>query len=230
MHVLVTGGAGFIGSHLVDHLLAQGCRVRVLDDCSSGSLDRLAHVRSRVQIIVADVRDPAALHLAALVSVVQSLAEPAETYDVNLLGTLRVLEAARLSGVRRVVLASTCAVYGNTERLPVRETDPPAPVSPYAASKLAAEEALQLYTRLYGLETVALRFFKCLWAASGSRLTLCGCGAALSGGVARRAPTDDLWRWPPDARFYLCRRYCRRPVGGRDAAGHQRRRVQCGSW
>jgi nucleoside-diphosphate-sugar epimerase len=170
MHVLVTGGAGFIGSHLVELLLQRGCTVCVLDDFSSGSPARLAHFGSDVQVIEGDVRDPQALatamqgaelvfHLAALVSVIQSVEQPAETFDVNLLGTLRVLEVARQNGVRRVVLASTCAIYGDTASLPVRESDPPAPVSPYAASKLAAEEALKLYTRLHGLETVSLRFF-----------------------------------------------------------------------
>jgi nucleoside-diphosphate-sugar epimerase len=170
MHVLVTGGAGFIGSHLVELLVQRGCTVCVLDNFSSGSPARLAHFGPDVQVIQGDVRDPQALatamqgaelvfHLAALVSVIQSVEQPAETFDVNLLGTLRVLEAARQNGARRVVLASTCAIYGDTASLPVRESDPPAPVSPYAASKLAAEEALKLYTRLHSLETVSLRFF-----------------------------------------------------------------------
>ncbi|NWG19346.1 MAG: GDP-mannose 4,6-dehydratase [Chloroflexi bacterium] len=170
MQVLVTGGAGFIGSHLVERLVTTGDRVRILDNFSSGSVDRLAHLGADVQVQAGDVRDPRALaaaaegteviyHLAALVSVVQSVAQPVETFDVNLTGTLHVLEAARLGGVRRVILASTCAIYGDTHRLPVSEQDPPAPLSPYATSKLAAEEALKLYTRLHRLETVSLRFF-----------------------------------------------------------------------
>ncbi|MCS6882514.1 MAG: GDP-mannose 4,6-dehydratase [Oscillochloridaceae bacterium] len=170
MQVLVTGGAGFIGSHLVEHLVATGDHVRVLDNFSTGSLDRLAHLGTDVQVHTGDVRDTGALaaaaegteviyHLAAIVSVVQSVAQPVETFDVNLTGTLQVLEAARRAGIRRVILASTCAVYGDTHKLPVSEQDPPAPLSPYAASKLAAEEALKLYTRLHGLETVSLRFF-----------------------------------------------------------------------
>ncbi len=170
MQVLVTGGAGFIGSHLVERLVATGDRVRVLDNFSTGSADRLAHLGADVQVQAGDVRDPRALataaegaeviyHLAALVSVVKSVAQPVETFDINLSGTLHVLEAARQSGVRRVVLASTCAIYGDTHKLPVSEQDPPAPLSPYATSKLAAEEALKLYTRLHRLETVSLRFF-----------------------------------------------------------------------
>lgn len=170
MHALVTGGAGFIGSHLVQRLLERGCAVRVLDDFSSGSRARLDGLGPAVEVVEGDVRDPGALaaavagadtifHLAALVSVTQSVEQPVETFDVNLLGTLRLLEAARQAGAARVVLASTCAVYGDAAALPVSEGTPPAPLSPYAASKLAAEEALKLYSRLHGLATVSLRFF-----------------------------------------------------------------------
>lgn len=169
MNVLITGGAGFIGAHLAEALVGRA-RARVLDNFSNSAPARLARVAPAAEVIRGDVRDPAALaaaaagaevifHLAALVSVVQSLAQPVETFDVNLTGTLRVLEAARHAGARRVVLASTCAVYGDSARLPLAEGDPAAPRSPYAASKLAAEQALALYARLYGLETVALRFF-----------------------------------------------------------------------
>jgi len=98
-------------------------------------------------------------HLAAMVSPVQSVEQPIEAHAVNTTGTLQVLEAARAAGARRVVQASSCAVYGNTQRLPIGEADPPQPLSPYAASKLAAEQYGQMYTRLYGLEVVALRFF-----------------------------------------------------------------------
>jgi nucleoside-diphosphate-sugar epimerase len=170
MRTLVTGGAGFIGAHLVRRLLERGSHVRVLDNFTSGSRERLAELGPAVAVVEGDVRDPGALaaaaagvdaifHLAALVSVTQSVEQPVESFEVNLLGTLRLLEAARQAGVGRVVLASTCAVYGDAAALPVSEATPPAPLSPYAASKLAAEEALRLYTRLHGLETVALRFF-----------------------------------------------------------------------
>lgn len=170
MKILVTGGAGFIGSHLVHWLVSQQHNVRVLDNLSSGKLAALDPVRSAITFIEGDIRDADTVaaavagvdlvfHLAALVSVVQSVEQPAEAYQTNVMGTLHLLEAARLTGVRRFVQASTCAVYGNTETLPVSEAEPPQPLSPYAATKLAAEQAGQLYTGLYGLETVALRFF-----------------------------------------------------------------------
>jgi nucleoside-diphosphate-sugar epimerase len=170
MHILVTGGAGFIGSHLVRWLVEQQHRVRVIDNLSSGKLEWLGSARSAVDFVKADIGDFAAMqavsqhidlvvHLAALVSVVESTEHPLRAYATNTSGTLHVFEAARLQGVRRVVHMSSSAVYGDTETLPVPESEPASPLSPYAASKLAAEQAGQLYTRLYGLETVALRGF-----------------------------------------------------------------------
>ncbi len=170
MQTLVTGGAGFIGSHLVNWLARHGHKVRVIDNLSSGKAERLAHLQPDVELIVADIRDTERLaeatagvevvfHLAAMVSVVQSIEEPLEAQDINATGTLRVLEAARQAGVRRVVQASTCAVYGNNTSLPITEEAQPQPLSPYAATKLAAEQWGQLYTALYGLEVVAARFF-----------------------------------------------------------------------
>jgi UDP-glucose 4-epimerase len=170
MNILVTGGAGFIGSHLVEWLVEQGHRVRVLDNFSSGRREALEPLRSSIELVAGDIRDFAcvessargvdlAIHLAAMVSVNQSVEQPLDAQAINATGTLHVLEAARRAGVRRLVQASSCAVYGNTERLPVSEDDRPEPLSPYALTKLAAEQAGQLYTRLYGLETVSLRFF-----------------------------------------------------------------------
>lgn len=170
MQTLVTGGAGFIGSHLVNWLVQHGHTVRVIDNLSSGKAERLAHLQPDVELIVADIRDTERLaeatagvevvfHLAAMVSVVQSIEEPLEAQDINATGTLRVLEAARQAGVRRVVQASTCAVYGNNTSLPITEEAQPQPLSPYAATKLAAEQWGQLYTALYKLEVVAARFF-----------------------------------------------------------------------
>ncbi len=171
---VVTGGAGFIGSHLVDALLAQGRRVRVLDNMSTGREANLDDARrnggERLELTVGDVRDPAAVketlagaervfHLAALVSVQQSVEHPRFCHEVNVTGTLNVLEEACRAGVRRVVLASTCAVYGDDPELPKREEMPPQPQSPYAASKWMDEIYAGLYRRLYGLETAALRFF-----------------------------------------------------------------------
>jgi UDP-glucose 4-epimerase len=167
---LVTGGAGFIGSHLVAGLVAAGWRVRVLDDLSSGREANLADVRDGVELLRGDVRDERALaqavadvevvfHQAALASVPLSVAEPLRTHSVNVDGTLSVLEAARRAGVRRVVYAASSSAYGDGEELPKLETMPVNPVSPYALQKHAGELYCRLYTRLYGLEAVALRYF-----------------------------------------------------------------------
>ncbi len=167
---LVTGGCGFIGSHLVEALAAEGHEVRVFDNLSSGRAENLAAARGRVELILGDVRHPDQLapamagvagvfHEAALVSVAESVERPRENYEINVMGTVNVLEAARAAGVRRVVFASTAAVYGNAPELPKREDMRPAPESPYAAAKLAAEHVLAVHARLYGLETVSLRYF-----------------------------------------------------------------------
>ncbi len=167
---LVTGGAGFIGSHLVDKLVDEGARVSVLDDFSSGREENLRRSADAILVHRADLRDEDAVrsaiqgcdtvfHLAAIPSVVQSVDDPVHCHDVNVTGTLRVLEACRQAGVRRVVLAASCAAYGNDPVLPKREDMPPQPASPYASQKLMCEEYARLYSALYGLETVALRFF-----------------------------------------------------------------------
>lgn len=170
MNILVTGGAGFIGSHLVEWLVRQGHRVRVLDDFSTGRRERLAALPSPVELITGDIRDfgivqaaaeevECIFHLAAMVSVSESIERPLDAEAINAMGTLHVLEAARQAGTRRVVQASSCAVYGNSESLPINEEETPDPLSPYAATKLAAECLGRLYTRLYETEAVALRFF-----------------------------------------------------------------------
>ncbi|MBN1556946.1 MAG: SDR family oxidoreductase [Lentisphaerae bacterium] len=167
---LVTGGCGFIGSHLCERLAAEGAAVRVLDNLSSGYEANLAAVRGRVDLRRGDIRDPDAVgdamqgatyvfHLAALVSVVDSIERPLDNHAINIAGTLNVLEAARRAGVRRVVLASSAAVYGNTPELPKRESMLPQPESPYAAAKLAGEALLSVYSRQYGLPGAALRYF-----------------------------------------------------------------------
>lgn len=167
---LVTGGAGFIGSHIVEALVARGDRVRVLDDLSSGRPENLAAVRDRVEFIEGSIEDPAAVkqaaqgvaqvfHLAAMVSVPQSMAHPLAAERANALGTLNVLQAARDAGARRLVLSSTCAVYGDEPSLPKHEQSPILPQSPYAISKFAAEQYCRLFTESFGLETVVLRYF-----------------------------------------------------------------------
>jgi UDP-glucose 4-epimerase len=167
---LVTGGAGFIGGHLVDRLVAEDWAVRVLDDFSSGSRENLAGSIGRIELMRGDVRDPdtvvrasegveVVFHQAAVPSVPRSLAHPWWTHSVNVDGTLRVLEAARRAGARRVVYAASSSAYGDTEKLPKLETMPPDPLSPYALQKYCGEVYCRLYTELFGLETVALRYF-----------------------------------------------------------------------
>jgi nucleoside-diphosphate-sugar epimerase len=167
---LVTGGGGFIGSHLVRALVRRGERVRVLDNGFSGSRQRMADVLAGVEWREGDVRDVAAVreacrgvevvfHLAAVASVPRSIAEPEMTHATNLTGTLNVLVAAQQAGVRRVVYASSSAVYGDLPGSPKRETMPLQPLSPYAAHKLAGEHYCRLWHELHGLETVALRYF-----------------------------------------------------------------------
>lgn len=167
MRSLVTGGAGFIGSHLAAALAARGDDVLVFDNLSTGSRDNLAGIDAR--LIVGDIRDGEALeqtmqgvervfHLAAMISVPVSMEQPQECYAINLQGSLNVLESARRAGVGRVVLSSSAAVYGGLEG-EVSEDSPLHPVSPYAASKLAMEQAAALYAEVYALPTVALRYF-----------------------------------------------------------------------
>lgn len=167
---LVTGGAGFIGSHLVDALLARGARVRVLDDLSSGREENLAGVASAIELIVGDIRDPAVcaracegarfvFHQAARGSVPRSLAEPAATIAINVMGTANVFAAARDQGVERVVYASSSSVYGDDERLPKREGQEGAPLSPYAASKWMNEELAAVFARCYPMTFAGLRYF-----------------------------------------------------------------------
>jgi UDP-glucose 4-epimerase len=173
MQTLVTGGAGFIGSHLVDALLARGDAVTVVDDLSSGRESNLANaLEAGARLQRADIRDGQALaelvaaaapqaifHLAAQVDVRRSLADPAHDARTNVEGTINVLEAARAAGTQRVVFASTGgAIYGDTDVLPTPESVPALPMAAYGQSKLCAELYLGLYARLYGLSTLALRF------------------------------------------------------------------------
>lgn len=168
--VLVTGAAGFIGSHLVDSLLKRGASVRALDDFSTGSRDNLSHCIGRIDLIEADIRNAGrcqeacegvdfVFHEAALGSVPRSLRDPATTLEVNVSGTANVLAAARQAGVRRVIYASSSSVYGDSEQLPRREGEEGRPLSPYALSKSMTEELADVFARCYGMALIGLRYF-----------------------------------------------------------------------
>lgn len=170
MNVLVTGGAGFIGSHLVTRLVREGHAVRVLDNLTTGKRENLAEVLGDVDLQVGDIRDEGAVarasegrelvfHEAAIVSVPYSVEHPRETHAVNVQGTLNVALAARDAGARRIVFASSAAVYGEDPELPKRETHVPRPVSPYGVEKITGEHYLHAFSRVYGLESVCLRYF-----------------------------------------------------------------------
>jgi UDP-glucose 4-epimerase len=169
VRVLVTGGGGFIGSHLVERLLERGAEVRVLDSFATGRRENLAHLPD-VELIEGDVQSfervhhavrgcEVVLHEAALPSVPRSIQDPLTTSAVNITGTLNVLLASRDAGVRRVVYASSSSVYGTGGPLPKQEGQPTAPISPYAVSKLAGEGFCRSFTAIYGLECVSLRYF-----------------------------------------------------------------------
>ncbi len=208
--VLVTGGAGFIGSHLAERLLADGHAVRVLDNFSTGSRANLPFADrygAALTVIEGDIRDVPTVaralagvgvvyHQAAMRSVPRSVEDPLGANEHNVTGTLNVLQAARQAGVRRVVYASSSSVYGDRPDLPKREDQPPAPISPYAVSKTAGEQYATVWSRLYGVETVGLRYFNVfgprqdpaseyaaviprfiLWALRGEPLQIHGDGA-----------------------------------------------------
>ncbi|HKG54854.1 MAG TPA: SDR family oxidoreductase [Anaerolineales bacterium] len=175
MKYLVTGGAGFIGSHIVRTLLEQGASVRVLDNFSSGKRENLEDLtrqfkEDQLEILEGDLREAARVeeavrgveiifHEAAFVSVPQSMDEPQTCFDVNITGTSRLLDMARAAGVKRVVVASSAAIYGESDALPLVEETLPQPLSPYAVSKRVDEMYAELFTGSFGLEAVALRYF-----------------------------------------------------------------------
>ena len=167
---LVTGGAGFIGSNIVDELVKKGEEVRVVDDFSSGKRENLEAVSTKVEIVDGDIRDTAlmkkvtkgcdfVIHQAALRSVPKSMENPGLYDDVNVTGTLNVLMASKENDVKRVVFASSSSIYGDTKKLPQSEDQIPQPISPYAATKLAGEHYCRVFAKSFGLETVALRYF-----------------------------------------------------------------------
>ena len=170
MNVLVTGGAGFIGSHLTERLVTDGHNVRVLDNLSDGFRENIERISGKFEFLEGDLRNPddcrravsgveLIFHEGALGSVPRSIDDPQTSYDVNVMGTLNLLLAARDAGVRRLVYASSSSVYGDSTVSPKHEELTPNPLSPYAVSKLSAEQTCLVFNRIYGLETVALRYF-----------------------------------------------------------------------
>ena len=170
LKILVTGGAGFIGSNIVGELLRRGYSVKVLDNFSSGKRENLKGFEKDIELIEGDIRSyhivqdavsgvEIVLHQAALPSVPRSIKDPITSNDVNVNGTLNILEASVAAKVRRVVYASSSSVYGDNPQLPKKETMIPNPLSPYAVSKLAGEKYCSVFSRIYGLETIALRYF-----------------------------------------------------------------------
>jgi UDP-glucose 4-epimerase len=168
--VVVTGAAGFIGSHLTDGLLARGYEVYGIDNFSTGRRENIAHLGRGFHLVEADIRDKEAVakcvqgaelvfHQAALASVPRSIDDPIGTGDVNVIGTLNLLEQSRRNGVRRFIYASSSSVYGDSETLPKTESMPVNPLSPYAVSKLVGEYNCRVFHRIHGLETVSLRYF-----------------------------------------------------------------------
>jgi len=170
MKFLVTGGAGFIGSHIATALVQRGDQVLVFDNPSTGSLENLAHLKGKVEFVEGDLQDRSALeevvkeidivyHQAALASVPRSVAKPMDTHAACVTGTLNVLDCSRLADVQRVIYAGSSSAYGDQPFSSKREQDLPSPLSPYAAAKFAGESYCRAFTATYGLETVVIRYF-----------------------------------------------------------------------
>src|SRR3989344_556754 len=167
---VVTGGAGFIGSHIADALIERGCKVRIIDNLSTGKKENIAHILDRIEFIEDSILSDDALkrafkdadlvfHQAAVPSVPKSIKDPLTSHEANSTGTLKVLLAARELGVKRVIYSTSSSVYGDTKIFPPPETPPPNPLSPYALQKFTGEKYATLFYKLYGLETVVLRYF-----------------------------------------------------------------------
>ncbi len=216
MKYLVTGGAGFIGSHIVSALLERGASVRILDNFSTGKRENIEELTRRfeenqLEVLEGDVRDAShveeavrgvevVFHEAAFVSNPQSMQEPQTCFDVNITGTSLLFEAARKAGVRRAVIASSAAIYGESEALPLVEETPLQPLSPYAVSKRVDEMYAELFTSAFGFEVVALRYFNVYGPRQRPELDVCRGGPDLCPPIAGSPVCDGFRRWQPNAR------------------------------
>ena len=230
---LVTGGAGFIGSSIVRALLARGDRVRVIDNFFSGKRENLTEVAGDIELIEGDVRVEADLqralagvelvfHQAAIPSVPRSLVDPIASHEANATATLKLLHAAKAAGVRRVVYAASSSAYGDTPTLPKIETMRPAPLSPYAVSKLAGEHYCQVFAGAYGLETVCLRYFNVFGPRQDPEVGVRGGDPALRDRRPDRQGRHHLRRRHAVARLLLHREHRRGQPGGGAAPGGRR--------
>jgi nucleoside-diphosphate-sugar epimerase len=213
---LVTGGAGFIGSHIVRRLASMGERVRVLDNFAAGKLENLQAVADKAELIRGDILDQApvekamkgvevVLHQGALRSVPFSVENPALVNRVNVEGTINILIAARDAKVKRVVFASSSSVYGNTKVFPNSESVTPSPVSPYAASKLAGEHYCRVFTGLYGLETISLRYFNVFGPRQDPNSQYAAVIPRFIRSALEKEPLENSWRRPAVSGLYVHR-------------------------
>jgi nucleoside-diphosphate-sugar epimerase len=197
--ILITGGAGFIGSSIAERLLAQGERVRILDDFSTGRRSNVESLQGDVELVEGSITDPATVkralegirvvfHQAAIPSVARSVANPVATMNAGVLGTTVMLDGARHAGVKRFVFAASSSAYGDTPTLPKIETMEPRPLSPYAVSKLTGEHLLRVAARLYGLETVSLRYFNVFGPRQDPKSDYAAVIPAFISAVLRNAP------------------------------------------
>ena len=214
--VLVTGGAGFIGSNLTEALLQEGHFVRVLDDFSTGKRENLIFDKAypSLEIIEGDIRDFSTcqkavkgmeyvFHQAALPSVQRSVEDPETSNAVNGGGTLNILLAAREEGVKRVIYASSSSVYGDTPTLPKHEEMPSDPLSPYALQKYIGEQYCRLFYQLYGLETISLRYFNIFGPKQDPNSIYSAVIPKFIDALIQGSSSDHLWGWRAVSRFYL---------------------------
>ncbi len=199
MAVTITGGAGFIGSHLAHRLVTLGAEVRIIDDLSGSTLDNLNDILDSIRFIHGSILDPDSLHKAiagadlvfheaALASVPASIEDPVRYHEVNATGTLRVLEEARKQNVTRLVFASSSSVYGDLPSLPKRETDKPEPLSPYAMQKLTGEYLLDVWHRCYDLSTISLRYFNIFGPGQSANSAYAAVVAAFATALLKNQP------------------------------------------